>query len=501
MATIKHISSKNADYGAAERYLTFAHNELSGKPLRDAEGYLIPQDDYRIDTLLCNGDDFAVACMKANLRYGKNNRENDIKSHHYIISYDPRDAAENGLTVEHAQALGVVFCREHFPGHQAIIVTHPDGQNRSGNIHTHIVINSLRVADAPRLPYMDRACDTKAGMKHRCTAPFFRFLRGEVMQMCQQEGLHQIDLFGGAKNRITDKEYQIQRRMDTAFETDKETLRRAIRAALQGAITFAAFENALALHGISVKESRGRFSYWTVGRLKPITARKLGDAFSKEAVLARLEQNVWHAHGKAPEVSEERIGNRIDLESKRSEGKGVGYIRWAKVYNLKQTAKARMYFVEHGFESPDDLDAAIGATKARFDACEKRMRELDAAQKEKRSLLIHLQTVRQTQALHDTYQSLPTGKKKNTFYAQHRAAFVQRKAALDTLKVSAHVPLPTVRQVQAELETLASDANTAYQEYREVRAHWLNLCAVRENILHALRRDQPRENAKEKPIL
>ena len=58
-----------------------------------------------------------------------------------IISFDPRDAADNGLTVDRAQALGLAYCKEHFPGHQAIICTHPDGHNHSGNIHVHIVIN------------------------------------------------------------------------------------------------------------------------------------------------------------------------------------------------------------------------------------------------------------------------------------------------------------------------------------------------------------------------
>ena len=79
-----------------------------------------------------------------------------IRDSHYIISFDPRDAADNGLTVDRAQALGEEFCAEHFPGHQAIVCTHPDGHNHSGNIHVHIVINSLRIEEVPLLPYMDR---------------------------------------------------------------------------------------------------------------------------------------------------------------------------------------------------------------------------------------------------------------------------------------------------------------------------------------------------------
>ena len=204
MATFKHISSKNADYGAAEQYLTFEHDEFTMKPTLDETGRLILREDYRIATLNCGKEDFAVACMRANLRYGKNQKREDVKSHHYIISFDPRDAVDNGLTVDRAQALGEEFCRKQFPGHQAIVCTHPNGHNHSGNIHVHIVINSLRIAEVPFLPYMDRPADTRAGCKHRCTDAAMEYFKAEVMELSHRENLYQIDLLHGSKNRITE---------------------------------------------------------------------------------------------------------------------------------------------------------------------------------------------------------------------------------------------------------------------------------------------------------
>ena len=207
MATFKHISSKNADYGAAEAYLTFEHDEFTMKPTLDENGRLIPREDYRISSLNCGGEDFAVACMRANLRHEKNQKREDVKSHHYIISFDPRDGTDNGLTVDQAQELGEKFCKEHFPGHQALVCTHPDGHNHSGNIHVHIVINSLRIYEVPLLPYMDRPADTREGCKHRCTNAAMEYFKSEVMEMCHREGLYQIDLLNGSKERITEREY------------------------------------------------------------------------------------------------------------------------------------------------------------------------------------------------------------------------------------------------------------------------------------------------------
>ena len=323
MATIKHISSKNADYGAAEAYLTFEHDEFTMKPTLDEAGRLIPRQDYRLDTLNCGEEDFALSCIRANLRYGKNSKREDIKSHHYIISFDPRDAADNGLTVDRAQALGLAYCNEHFPGHQALVCTHPDGHNHSGNIHVHIVINSLRIAEVERKPYMDRASDTRAGDKHRCTAAAMRYFRSEVMEMCHREGLYQIDLLNGSRNKVTEREYWAKRKgqakldkenaallaegiapRQTKFETDKDHLRQTIRQALSAAASFDEFSALLLREGVTVKESRGRLSYLAPDRTKPITARKLGTDFDKAAVLAVFQQNAHRAAAKTQDRQE-----------------------------------------------------------------------------------------------------------------------------------------------------------------------------------------------------
>ena len=197
MATLKHINSKNADYGAAEQYLLFEHDEFTMKPVLDETGRLIPREDYRLSTLNCGGEDFAVACMRANLRYGKNQRREDVKSHHYIISFDPRDGPDNGLTVDRAQELGEKFCAEHFPGHQALVCTHPDGHNHSGNIHVHIVINSLRIEEVPFLPdkwnyYIDRlSCHiASSGKRYRShAATIYKWAQEDAAKKAPKKGI------------------------------------------------------------------------------------------------------------------------------------------------------------------------------------------------------------------------------------------------------------------------------------------------------------------------
>ena len=114
MATLKHSASKNSDYTAIEAYLVYQHDAFTGKQLLDEQGRPMLRESYLLDTLECGDFSFATACLLANRKYGKNTQHDDIKSHQYIISFDPRDAADNGLTMEKAQALVLNFCKANF---------------------------------------------------------------------------------------------------------------------------------------------------------------------------------------------------------------------------------------------------------------------------------------------------------------------------------------------------------------------------------------------------
>ena len=527
MATFKHISSKNADYGAAEQYLTFEHDEFTMRPTLDETGRLVPREDYRLATLNCGGEDFAVACMRSNLRYGKNQKREDVKSHHYIISFDPRDGTDNGLTVDKAQSLGEEFCKEHFPGHQAIVCTHPDGHNHSGNIHVHIVINSLRIEAVPLLPYMDRPADTKCGMKHRCTDAAMEYFKSEVMEMCHRENLYQIDLLHGSKNRVTEREYWAQKKgqlaldkenaareatgqptKPTKFETDKAKLRRTIRQALSQAGSFDEFASLLLREGVTVKESRGRLSYLTPDRTKPITARKLGDDFDKAAVLALLTQNAHRAaeqttaipeypHTQKERLREEKtaktapadntLQRMVDREAKRAEGKGVGYDRWASLHNLKQMAATHNFLMENELLDLDKLDAAVESSRKALSEARESLRGIEQSISDKKSLRKVVNDYRRTRPTIDAHKKL-SGRKAENYRQSHEAEFIIYEAALRQLKVLAPgKKLPATSKLNTEIEALISEKNAAYNTYRTAKAEYEQLATAKRNaeqLLH-----------------
>ena len=103
MAILKHIASKNTDYGEAERYLIFQHDEYTQNPILDDNGNMLLREEYYLDGINCDPFTFDVECRETNAFFHKNQSFNDIKSHHYIISFDPKDQEEHGLTGEQAQ--------------------------------------------------------------------------------------------------------------------------------------------------------------------------------------------------------------------------------------------------------------------------------------------------------------------------------------------------------------------------------------------------------------
>jgi hypothetical protein len=312
MAVLKHLTSKSFNYGAVLTYLLYDHDEKSGTVLRDANGNRILRREYWINGINCDPFLFDAECTKLNNEFHKNQTRGEIKSHHYILSFDPKDVIENELTGEKAQALGLAFAKKNFPGHQVLVCTHADGSNHSGNIHVHIVLNSLRMLDVEEPRFAERTCDTKAGYKHHVSRNFFKNLLQDVMDLCQREGLHQIDLLAPAKQKVSDREYRAaqrgQRKLDvrnseildagatprrTKFQTQKQALRNAISECINEAMSYEQFRSLLfSRYQVKVKESRGRISYLLPDREKPIRGRALGADYEKESILQRLEQNL-----------------------------------------------------------------------------------------------------------------------------------------------------------------------------------------------------------------
>ena len=529
MAVIKHIASKNADYGESERYLIFQHNEYTQKPILDDEGHMILRDEYYLDGLNCDSFTFASECQELNSYYHKNKKFNEIKSHHYIISFDPKDREECGLTGERAQQLGLTFAKKNFPGHQALVCTHTDGHNESGNIHVHIVINSLRKYDVPQEPYMEFDCESKAGYKHHLSTAYLAHLKQDVMDMCQKEGLHQVDLLSPAERKITEKEYWAQRRgqekldklnqkmkedgitpKETRYQTEKQFLRDAIDDVASTAKSPEEFAKILdEKYHIIFKISRNRYSYLHPGRKKYITGRNLGTRYEEDFLLQTFKENAKSLSDRKMKFKEPQVPNTvkdlqtalspdasdipvpfifiksdlrlvIDLQTCIKAQQSEAYAQKVKLSNLKQMAQTVAYIQEHGYDSLEDFHIALDQASDQTSAARKSLKDTEQQLKDVNEQ-IHF--TGQYLAYKNVYADYRKSRNKNKFYEEHRAELSLYDTALRTLKEKSDGnKLPSMTALYAEKTRLIELRDMQREDFSNHRDYERELRTVSANI-------------------
>ena len=545
MAVIKHIASKNANYGESERYLIFQHNEYTQKPILDDEGHMILRDEYYLDGLNCDPFTFASECQELNSYYHKNKNFNEIKSHHYIISFDPKDREECGLTGERAQQLGLTFAKKNFPGHQALVCTHTDGHNESGNIHVHIVINSLRKYDVPQEPYMEFDCESKAGYKHHLSTAYLAHLKQDVMDMCQKEGLHQVDLLSPAERKITEKEYWAQRRgqekldklnqkmledgitpKETRYQTEKQFLQDAIDDAASTAKSPEEFAQILdKKYHIIFKISRNRYSYLHPGRKKYITGRNLGTRYEEDFLLQTFKENAKSLSDRKMKIEEPQVTATtkdlqtalspdasdipvpfifiksdlrlvIDLQTCIKAQQSEAYAQKVKLSNLKQMAQTVAYIQEHGYNSLEDFHTALDQASDQASAARKSLKDTEQQLKDVNEQ-IHF--TGQYLAYKNVYADYRKSRNKNKFYEEHRAELSLYDTALRTLKEkSAGNKLPSMKALYAEKDQLIELQDSQREDFSNRRDYERELRTVSANIDMILGKNREQEQQIEK---
>ena len=560
MAILKHIASKNANYAEIQRYLMFEHDEDTNKPILNENGELIPRKGYIMDGINCDSFTFDMECRELNALYRKNESYDEIKSHHYIISFDPKDTDENGLTGERAQKLGMEYARKNFPGHQTLVCTHMDGHNKSGNIHVHIVINSLRKYDVERQGFMERVsasapvgakrtstgrsapCDSRAGYKHHLSKDYLIHLKQSLMDLCHREHLHQADLLAPAAKKVTDREYHAgrrgQKKLDernrqiladglpirrTAFQTQKDFLRSAIEASAVSSCSREEFQKLLLeKYNITLKVSRGRFSYLHPERGKYITGRMLGTHYEEDYLLELFGEN-----SKSKEYRKETIaGETFNAESEQPADQPSAPLQEApvsilfiksdlrlvtnlqdcvkaqqnaayatnkvKLSNLKEMAKTVAYIQERGYDTRDSLEDSFSEVKNLASSSRKVLKDTED---KLRILNEQIHYTGQYLANKSVYRQFCRAKHKGQFREEHPAEIALYESARKFLQgQSADGRLPSIKLLKAEKEQLLhkkKEAQKTYHYYRDYQKELNTVCSNVDKILGQARTRQP----------
>lgn len=269
----------------------------------------------------------------------------------------------------------------------------------------------------------------------------------------------------------------------------QERLRLAINAALaKKPADFDAFLRLIEESGYTVKHGRGGvISFLAPGqdRATRLRASVLGEGYDPEdiqAVIAGKRLIPQMSREAAP--SPHRVELIVDIQQRMAEGKGPGYERWAKVYNLKQMAAALQYLQEHHLTDYGSLAAMAEQAVGRFHTLTAQIRQTEAELSKTSALMGAVVQYAKTRPVFDGYSAARYSKKYLAEHGQELADYRAAKAALNDLLDGAK--LPKMDALKEQRRKLAAQKKALYSEYRATQRDMREAVAVKTNIDHLI---------------
>jgi len=378
-----------------------------------------------------------------------------------ILLYQIRQAFAPGeITPEEAQQIGYELAMRFTKGkHQFIVATHVDKQH----IHTHILFNSTTI-------------DGSRKFRNFLGSSFA--LRKISDRLCLEHSVSIIEHPSKAHKHygkwLGDEKPLSQR----------DQLRNDINCALaKKPATLDAFLSDMRTAGYEIKQGK-YLAFRKTGQQRFIRLRSLGDSYSEESIRAIIagEKPVnaqsKHTHAPAPEV-QERVSLLVDIQSKLLAGKGVEYERWAKKFNLKQMAQTLNYLTEHQLLDYEKLSTRALEASNQFSTLSSEIQSTDAQMRELAGLREHIFHYRSTREVYIAYRQSGYNKQ---FYTEHEAEILLHKAAKTAFDALPDRKIPSLKELNAEFESLLAKKKKAYGEYQQARREMQDVLTAKANV-------------------
>ena len=389
-----------------------------------------------------------------------------------IIAYQIRQSFKPGeITPEEANQVGYETAMRWTKGkHAFIVATHID----KSHIHNHIIYNSTSL-------------DATRKFKNF-------FLSGLAVQrlsdmVCLEHGL----------SIITPKPYR-ERQKRTVYpkkRTQRDELCDAIDAVLkQKPKSFDGFVQALADMGFEFKDGK-QPAFKGENQKRFIRLRSLGEGYSKEEIQAVISGKNLHKSkgGSAKAPAPKQFQMLIDIQAKLQEGKGAGYARWAKNFNLKQLSQTLIYLEENNLLNRSVLEERTAAVTAQYHTLSAKMKSAEQRMAEIKVLQHHIINYAKTRDTYVAYRKAGYSKK---FLAEHESEITIHKAAKNYFDGLGFKKLPTIKALNTEYAELLAEKKAAYADYRKAREEMKELLTAKANIDRILELDKEQEEANER---
>ena len=436
-------------------------------PEKTEGGQLITS--WQCDSRIADAE-FAFAKRLYLQKTGRERGADDVIAYHLRQSFVPGE-----ITPEEANRLGCELARRFTKGSNAYIVcTHTDKHH----IHNHIIINSTSVTHDRKL----RNFWHSAQAVRRLSDTICLENGYSVIENPKQHG-KRYDQWLGENKKPSHRE-QIRRTIDAALQKNPKTFDELLQLLSQA--------------GYTVKPGKIP-SLLGHGQQRSIRMDTLGEGYTPDELRAVLCGKAAHTP-RAPRStftkSEAAAGSLlIDIQSKLQQGKGVGYERWAKKFNLKQMAQTVAYLQEHGLTDYSDLVKKADESAHEVHVLSVKMKSAEARMEELGTLRKHIINYMKTRDTYTAYRKAGYSKK---FFSEHQDDILLHKAAKQYFDTLGDTKLPSVKSINEEYAALSAEKKTLYAEYRSRREKMKELMIARANVESILGKSREEKSSPER---
>ena len=430
-----------------------------GKAIRNVIGYVSnPKKTHQGELVTgfgCNPEtadgEFLLMKREYIAQTGRLRRKDDVIAYHLRQSFVPGE-----ITPEEANRIGCELAKRFTHGqHAYVVATHEDRRH----VHSHIIISAVNL-DSDR--------------KFRNFWGSSKAIRRLSDTLCIQNGLSIIEQpkgYSKSYNKWLGNE---------AKTSQRDGLREAIDAALaRQPKDFEELLTMLQRGGWEVKRGK-RISLKGKGQERFKRLDSLGEDYSEAALRAIIAgEKEHHPREKKTVQPMRQVNLLVDIQAKLQAGKGAGYERWAKVFNLKQMAQTLNYLSENNLMNIEDLTAKTDAAIARVHELQVTIRETEKRMAELHALKEHIINYVKTREVYAAYRMAGYSKK---FVAEHEQEIRLHQAAKEAFSALGKQKIPKVKEIQAEYDTLREKKKQAYAAYHQAQDEMRQLLTVRANV-------------------
>ncbi|WP_251316515.1 relaxase/mobilization nuclease domain-containing protein [Flintibacter muris] len=400
----------------------------------------------------------------------KQSPEHDIIMYRIIQSFKPGE-----ISPEDANRLGYELAMKFTRGqHQFVVSTHVD----KAHIHTHIEFNSTNLN-----------CDAKF-QNVKNSAFILRRLNDEL---CRAHGLSVIE------NPKPSAKKQKEMAAEKYGTSHKEQLRQTIDRVLPDCQGYENFLAKMRAEGYEIREGK-KLSFRAPGWDRFTRSDKLGADYTKEALRERSIHRGGRSSAarKAVPHAGRKVNMLIDIQAKMAAGKGAGYERWAKIFNLKEAAKTLNFLIENDLTDYDELTARAEQAGDRFDEVSRHIKQLECRMAEVAQLKTHIINYSKTREVYAAYKK---SRHKKEFLAEHGAEIAQHEAAKKAFDALDGKPIPKVAQLSKQYAALLAEKQEQYAEYKALRQDMIAYRTAKQNVdkILGLVPEEQDQNREQKP--